>query len=206
MIRHMRTTQITTNIGAEDNANGVCSLLSPKGQQQVASLLEHVKEELGDVVWCMPLSSLHITVCEIMQAKPYGEDKEVLFQRNQERYKQALRAVLHNVKPISVTFDRVEVSPQAIIIRGNDDHAFDDIRKKLVVALPLPKQTKQPPAIIHSSIARFTKEVDLSVVEAVVAKLSVSFTEVIAEFQLMHNVSPHNLSSEIAARFPLKIQ
>lgn len=202
----MQTTQVATDIGVKDNANGICSLLSPKGQRQVASLLEHIGKELGNAVWCMPLSSLHITVCEIMQAKPYTEDKEVLFQRNQEQYKQALRAVISNVEPIKVIFNRVEVSPQAIIIRGNNDHVFDDIRKKLVIALPLPEQTKQPPTIIHSSIARFTKEIDLSIVEAAVAKLSVSFTEIVTEFQLMHNVSPHNLNSEVAARFPLKAQ
>src|SRR5687767_2133135 len=143
----MRMTQIATNIGAKDNANGVCSLLSPKGQQQVASLLEHIRKELGDAVWCMPLSSLHVTVCEIMQVKPYPEDKEILFQRNQEQYKQALGTVLNNVRPIKVIFNRVEASPQAIIIRGSDDHAFDDIRKKLVASLPLPEQTKQPPTI-----------------------------------------------------------
>ncbi len=200
----MTTTQIATNIGAKDNANGVGALLSPVGQQQVASLLEQVSKELGDAVWCMPLSSLHITVCEIMQAKPYPEDKEVLFQRNLERYKQALKSVLNDAEPIEVTFNRVEASPQAIIIRGSDDHAFDAIRKGLVTSLPLPAQTKQPPTIIHSSIARFTKEIDFSIVEAAIAKLSVSFTEIITEFQLMHNVSPYNLSSEVAARFPLK--
>lgn len=202
----MLMTQAATNIGAKDNANGVCSFLSLNGQQQVASLLEYISKELGDVVWCMPLSSLHITVCEIMQAKPYPEDKEILFQRNQERYKRALGAVLGGVEPIKIVFDRVEASPQAIIIRSSDDHAFDDIRKKLVTSLPLPEQTKQPPTIIHSSIARFTKEIDLSIVEAVVAKLNVLFTEIITEFQLIHNVSPHNLSSEVAARFPLKAQ
>lgn len=202
----MTTTQIATNIGTKDNANGVCALLSPVGQQQVASLLEQISKELGDVVWCMPLSSLHITVCEIMQAKPYPEDKEALFQQNQEQYKQALRAVLSNLEPIKVLFNRVEASPQAIIIRGSNDHVFDDIREKLVTSLPLPEGTKQPPTIIHSSIARFMKEIDFSIVEAVIAKLNVSFTQIITEFQLMHNVSPHNLHSEVAARFPLGTQ
>lgn len=138
-----------------------------------------------------------------MQAKPYPEDKELLFQRRKAHYEDVLEEVLSDTEPIEVIFDRIEVSPQAIIIRGSDDHAFDAIREKLIKLLPLPEQTKQPPTIVHSSIARFTKEVDLRVVEQVIAKLKIDFQETITEFQLIHNGSPHMLDYEIAARFPL---
>ena len=200
IIGPMQTTQIATDIGRKDNANGVCSLLSPNGQRQVVEILKQLDKELGDGIWCMPPESLHITLCEIMQAKAYREDKEVLFQRNRGRYDRALSMALKGVGPIEILFDHLEVSPNAIIIRGSDDSALDAIRSRLVELLPLPIETKQPPTIVHSSIARFTKELDLSVVESIVAKLHVSFAETITEFQLIHNGSPHMLNHEIASR------
>ena len=199
----MRTTQIATDIGRKDNANGVCSLLSSKGQRQVIEILKQLNDELGDSVWCMPPSSLHITLCEIMQARAYPEDKEVLFQRNLDRYKHALDTVLNEVGPIEILFDRLEVSPNAIIIRGSDDTALNAIRSRLVELLPLPVETKQPPTIVHSSIARFTKELDLSMVESIVARRHVSFSETITEFQLIHNGSPHMLNYEVVFRHSL---
>ena len=102
-----------------------------------------------------------------------------------------------------MNFNRVEVSSQAIIIRGSDDRAFDAIRTQLVELLPLPSATKQPPTIVHSTIARFTRELDLKTVQSVIAQLNISFTETITEFQLLHNVSPHMLSYEVVARYPL---
>ena len=201
--KFVQTTKIATDIGKKDNANGICSLLSPEGQHRVAKVLKQLSDELGDDIWCMPPASLHITLCEITQAKPYPEDKEVLFQHNQSQYKRALDAALSGVKPIDVVFDRLEVSPDAIIIRSNDDNALHAIRSQLVDLLPLPAETKQPPAIVHSSIARFTKELGLDMIEPIVAKLHISFTETIAEFQLIHNGSPHMLNYQIASRHPL---
>lgn len=199
-------TEVATNIGVKDNANGVCALLSQEGQGRVAALVKLLSKELEEGVWYMLPEALHITVCEIMQAKPYPKDKEALFQANQNRYKRALEDVLSDVGPIQILFDRVEVSSQAIIIRGNDDHIFDSVRAELAKSLPLPPETKRPPTIVHCSIARFTKELDLAMVESVVAKTNILFTETVGEIQLMHNVSPHNLNYEVAARFPLRSQ
>jgi hypothetical protein len=199
----MEMTQVATNIGDKDNACGVCALLSVDGRQEVKRLLEQLDERLGDTIWCMPTGSLHMTLCEIMQAKPYAEDKEALFNRNLDGYRTALDKAFSGIPPIKVVFDQIEVSPQAIIIRGSDDGTFNALRAQLVDSLPLPTETKRPPDIIHSSIARFTKAVDLSIVEAAVAELNMSFTELVTEFQLMHNGWPHMLNYELATRYPL---
>jgi len=201
----MRTTQIVTDIGRKDNANGVCTFLSPESQRQVIKVLKQLNDELGDTIWCMPSCSLHITLCEILQAKTYPEDKELSFQRNLDQYKHALDTVLTNVKPIEILFDRLEVSPNAIIIRGSDDTVLNTVRSQLVELLPLPAGTKQPPTIVHSTIARFTKELDVSIVESIVGRLQISFSEIITEFQLIHNGSPHMLDYKIASRHSLSM-
>lgn len=199
----MTTTQIATDIGKQDNANGICALLSPVSQQRVTEILQRITDQIPDGIWCMPPSSLHITLCEIMQAKPYAEDKEVLFQRNADQYRHALKAILKDTEPIEITFDRIEVSPHAIIIRGSADEVLQAMRSELIELLPLPPGTKLPPTIVHSSIARFTRELNLKTVESIVAGLPISFTETITEFQLVHNGSPHMLNYEIDSRYPL---
>ncbi len=199
----MNTTYIATDIGKKDNANGICALLSVNGQLQVAKILKQITDQVPEGIWCMPPRSLHITLCEIMQAKTYHEDKEVLFQKHFNQYQRALNTALKDVRPIEILFDRVEVSPNAIIIRGNNDTALATIRSKLVESLPLPAETKQPPTIVHSSIARFTQGLDMAKLESVISKLDISFTETITEFQLIHNGSPHMLNYEIASHHPL---
>lgn len=196
-------TQIADNIGSKDNGCGICSLLSPLLQQEVLKIQLKLQRELSDNIWCMPLKSLHITLCEILQNKPYTLDKNLLFEQNKDKYVLAISEALKNQHPIEILFNRIEASTQAIIIRGDDDKVLDNIRHKLVESLPLPVSTKLPPTIVHSSIARFTKEVDLDKVESVVQSLKFSFTETIQEFQLVHNVWPHMLNYDVFKRFTL---
>jgi hypothetical protein len=199
----MLKTEINTTIDitAPDNDCIAVALLSETGQQQLTSLLEGLRERLGDTIWPMPAAALHITLCEIIQPKPYIEDKAALL-KNFPHYEAVLEEIL-TMPPIPITFDTIEVSPQTIIVRGRDNGTFNRIREQLVEKLPLPNETKSPPDIIHSSIARYTKEVDMEEVKAVVADFSISFVETISEFQLLRQTAPHLLNYIIARRYAL---
>ena len=170
----MITTQATNNIGMPDNAFALVSLLSESAKHQVSQLLNELSKELGGSVWVMPNNALHVTLCEIIQAKDYSEDKQELYDRHSSEYENITYEILTTFKPIDVTFDTIEVSPQAIIIKGTDDGSFEKIRKELVDRLPLPSETKMPPNIIHCSIGRFTKKVPLNQVETIVGRHTIN--------------------------------
>jgi hypothetical protein len=70
--------------------------------------------------------------------------------------------------------------------------------------LPLPRETKMPPDIIHSTIARFTREVDVDLVRSIVTNFGVNFVETISEFQLLRQTAPHLVNFRVARRYPLR--
>jgi hypothetical protein len=201
----MAQTQIAPSLGvtAPDDDYLVVALLSKSAQQIITSLLGEFSPQLDGVIWPMPAASLHSTLCQIIQPKPYAEDKAALYRNNYHHYEAVLEEVLSQIKPIEIVFNVIEVSPQAIIVRGEDGGVCNQIRAQLVEKFPLPKETKLPPDIVHSSIARFTKEVDLEEVRAVVEGRNINFTETVREFQLLRHTSPHLLRYEVKCRYML---
>ncbi len=199
----MLNTRVQDDIGRKDNGCAVVSLLSRTAQEAIVRLQGQLSEQLGDALWLMPPTSLHTTLCEIIQPKPYEQDKHLLYEKNHAEYEAVLAEVLSHYPPIRVAFDTLEVSPQAIIILGNDNGIFNKIRAELIEYLPFPKETKKPPDVVHSSIARFTKEVDIEKVRAVAKQLNVNFTEVVQEFQFMYPVWPHLFHYDVVSRYGL---
>jgi hypothetical protein len=81
---------------------------------------------------------------------------------------------------------------------------FNQIRAQLVQTLPFPSETKQPPDVVHSSIARYTKELDLSEVQRIIDKHSILFEEIVSEFQLLYPIQPHLLNFDVVRRYSLQ--
>jgi hypothetical protein len=199
----MMNTIPANNIGSEDNGCAIVTLLSSLAQQKVKNLQSELLRELDGAIWPMPASSLHSTLCEIIQPKPYQENKAVIYTEHHEEYEAALAEVLADHGPIRVVFNKIEASPYAIVIMGDDGGAFNQIRAALLKTLPFPAETRLPPDVVHSSIARFTKEIDVSKVQAIIVRHSILFEETVSEFQFMYPVWPHLLQYEIVRRYPL---
>lgn len=185
----METTQIADYIGKSDTAYVLAALLSKDTRQIVGKLLTLLSGEIGEGLYTMPPNALHITLCEIIQPKPYAQDKQRMCETHRVSYEAAPAEILKGVRPIKVHFNKLIVSPQAITIQGQDDGTFEVIRRQLVKQLPLPDETKLPPDIIHSSIARFTKELDLEKIREVVARHSIDCEEIVEEFKLVSNLA-----------------
>jgi hypothetical protein len=199
----MNYTVPATNIGSKDNGCIVVTLLSPLAQRQISNLLSELSGELGEAIWPMPASSLHSTLCEIIQPKPYTEDKATLYRDNHTAYEAALQQTLSHYGPIPVTFNRIEASPHAIVVFGDDGGVFNTIRAELLKTLPFPAETKLPPDAVHCSIARYTQEIDLLRAQDVVARHSISFEEIVSEFQFVYPAWPHMLQFDVVRRYPL---
>jgi 2'-5' RNA ligase len=171
----------------------------------ITRLLNDLAAELPDVIWPMPPEQLHITLCEIIQPKPYSQDKEVLYKLHKEQYETVPAQTLSAFPKFTITFDTIEVSPQAIIVKSSNSDSLNSIREKLVSKIELPKETRTPPDISHSSIARYLKEVDLEIVQKVVARHKIDIKEEIVEFKLLRNEVLPLQKYEVIRTFPLAV-
>jgi DNA-binding NarL/FixJ family response regulator len=185
----MRTNK--TEYSDEQNIGyAIVAILSDDAKEQIISLLNELSTELPNVLLKMQASQLHITLCEIIQPKPYTQDKEELYERHREEYENIPQQILAAIPNFTVTLDVIEASPQAIIVRSADPTSFNTIRSQLVQNMQFPSETRTPPDIIHSSIARYISEVDMEIVQKVIARHTISIKENITQFKLIRTVIP----------------
>jgi hypothetical protein len=171
-------------IGQRVTGYGYGTLLPKETQTQIGILLREMEKELPGILWPMPTETLHITLCEIIKPKESSPEDDNFFGEHQREFEEIPARILSDTKKIAVRFAAIEATTQAIIIKGMDDGSIAAIRKQFVDNLPLP-QGVRPPNIIHSSIARYMREVDLEHVKKVTAKHHISIEAVISEFDLV---------------------
>lgn len=142
---------------------------------------------------------------EIVQTKDYSEDtKDALFERHEQEYRNVPKKVLSDFERQSVIFDTIEVSQNAIIIRASDSEFFNLLRKELTSSLTLPQETKNPPDVTHSTIARFSKEVDLNKIQQMLSSLKFEHREDVDEFRLLTDLVPPDFNHKTLEVFSLK--
>jgi hypothetical protein len=183
----MKKTTAAQWLNEEKVGYWVGSFLSPKNQQKIAGFQAALQRELPGVIWTMPdVTQQHITLFEIvMTFRDYPEDRDEIFERHRAGIDAELRAQLANQGPIAVTLDTLEVSPAAIILRGTDDGSFQRIRNAVSGKHLLPNGTRTPPDIVHSSLARYVKEVDVEDVRSVLARYRLNLVQTVTEFEMV---------------------
>jgi hypothetical protein len=183
-----RQTETSEFLKQPIDAYALVAIFSPEAKKVIGELLAKLQKEIGDGLWPMPVDALHITLCEIVEPKPYSQNRQDLFEAHAADYLDKPALAISNIGPVTVNFNKVEASNKAIIIRGEDDGSLNAIRHRLVESMPLPDETKNPPDIIHCSIARFTQNLDFDQIQQIVARHSLDFTEIIKEFLLVNSL------------------
>jgi hypothetical protein len=183
----MEKTIVADWIDEERIGYAVCAFLSPENQQKIADLQAELSKELPGIIWTMPdITQQHMTLFEIvMTFRDYPEDREAIFDQCRAGIEAELKAQLAKQGPITVTLDTLEASSSAIIVRGTDDGSFQRIRDGINSKHLLPEGTRTPPDIIHSSLARYIKEVDVEHVRSVLARYQLKFTQTVTEFEMI---------------------
>lgn len=199
----MEKTQIAEYIDQPGNSYVYVALLSVALRTRISELLQNLQQTIGDGLYTMPGEALHITLCEVIESKPYSQNVQQMYDERAQSLIDVPARILQSVTPISVHFNSIEVSPQAIIIRGKDTGSFAAIRAALATQLPLPPETKQPPTIIHCSIARFTKAIDLERVKELASDFTIDEQETIQAFHLVHTTRLPFSQYTVIRSFPL---
>jgi hypothetical protein len=167
-------------------------------------LIQQLGGHFKDAIFKPALPALHITLFDwVAPLIDFGQDKHRMFEQLQPAYDQALEAILAAEKPITVVFDQLKASPNTIYIEGRDDGTFKRIRDRFIEMVELPEGAKQPPAIVHSSLARFVKPIDLEEARTFLATKQISFTEEVRNFRLLHAVNEPPLHLEVLKNYPI---
>lgn len=190
-------------VGNENLGYALLALVSENTKNQIIDLLDNLTAKLPGILWPMPRDQLHITLCEIIQSKTYTQDKEALYKLHSDEYEEVPARILSTMPRFTVALDIIEASPQAVIVRSNDASRFNAIRARLLANMQLPSETRTPPDIIHSSIARYLKETELERVQEVVARHKIIIEEEISEFKLIRSEIPPLQKYEVLKTYPL---
>jgi hypothetical protein len=185
----MKNTVETAQTPSDDEFS-IVATFSEQSLSRLKSIQDYLKEYLGDSIWLTPQRALHSTLTEIICDREYPTPRNKLFINWYERYGQLVAETLFDIPSFYLTFSEIEVSTRAIIIRTATSEAFNDIRTKLLSKIELPEGTKMPPAIIHCTLARFSRSISLEDVVKLTQNIPCDITEHIASFKLLKDLGP----------------
>lgn len=178
---------------------------SSQGKEAIGKLQNIIIQELNHSIWCPPTETLHVTLMDwLAPLVKYEIPTAELFAKYYPQYHKALEEILKNQKPISIRFNEIKVSPKAIFIQGEDDGTYEKIRNNFLRQITLLPETKQPPRIIHSTIACFTDEINLESLNKFISSLSVDFVETINNFRLVNETETPMQKYNILKEYHLK--
>lgn len=178
---------------------------SDANSEILSKLIAEIETEFGDSVFCMPEDSLHITLFDwIAPLVDYGgQDKAVLFEQIKDSYGDAITEILDTIEPFAITLNEIRVSPTTIYITGEDSGQFQEIRQRFLDQITLLPDTKQPPTIIHSSLGRFTKPIQMDRVREFLAKRTLDITQPVETFRLVKTSREPMLEYEVLKTYRL---
>lgn len=201
----MSKTQAVEWINKPSEGYVMNTLFSEENASTIMKLVDTLNQRYGSSVFCMPKESLHITLLDLVAplVDYGGKNKQALFKGIYGDYDAALSKILAHEQSFDVVFDTLHVAPTTIFISGHDNGQFERIRNKYLDTVELLPGTKRPPRIIHSSLARFTEEIDLAEVEEFIASQSILLQQPIKSFQLVHTFREPMLEFEALKTYSL---
>jgi len=175
-------------VGEEHLGFVINAAFSKENTNIITTWLEGLHEVAAEGVYTMKPEGLHITVLDwVAPLFDYeGVDKRRLYDELRPSYDAAFRRITDNIEPFDVHFTELRVTPGSIILVGQDRGQFQSLRQELMNSVDLPKGGKQPPTIVHSSLARFVApEIDLAPLEEYARNNPLDLTQRIDEFHLV---------------------
>jgi len=178
---------------------------SNDNQKRIADVQIKLDKRLPGVLWLAPLESLHITLFDwIAPLIDYGKSKEELFQLIHADYDQAMIDTLKKYDPIKIKFNELEVSQNAVILKGQDSGEYEKIRNQLLERMDLLPGTKLPPKIIHTSIARYKNSVPIDEITSATKDIPVDINHLTSNFRLVKETLDPMLRFEVLKRYALE--
>jgi hypothetical protein len=160
-----------------------------ESQKAIQTLQQKFANQFGDAIYLPKPGTLHITLMDwLAPLVDYDRDKDELIKEIYDEYDKALEESIEDIAPIAVTFNNIGVSKEAIYLMGEDQGQYQEIRNRFLGKVTLLPNTKRPPQIIHTTIARYLEPIDFEPVQDFVATQSISFPHTTDMFRLFRTV------------------
>lgn len=178
---------------------GVAYELTPRDQEQFATMRQTLSRQLGDDIYLLPAPALHISITHITAAKDGDAHYKAyvdFYEEHQQEYIATLTEVTKDLSPFKLTFHGLRASSQAIIARAEPSEGIGKIREALA---PLPKLDGRniEPSFVHSTQARYRKSVSLEDIQKHIEPIDFAATLEVNSIQLVRTakglVEPHNI-------------
>lgn len=187
-----------------DNEYSIVSLLNGDCLEEAIAIQSKLKTLFGDAIWLQEPPSLHITLMEIICDTDYGElSRAKFFQDWYTAYNSTTKNVLSQLAPFDLVFDELLVSQRAIIIKTSQSEELNTIRARLLGKTTLPHDTKNPPDITHSTLARFTAPLNLQDVIDGIKDTKILAKQRVTEFSLVRDLGPPTFNGTPTEHYPL---
>lgn len=175
-------------LGGEDRTYVLVAVPSEGVIDAISVVQSKLVESFPNAIWAMPHAALHITLLELMQRGEFSVDKDDFYLQNKSRIHTSIMKILSLAKPIRLHFDSIVVSQDAVTVQSSDVAECNKLRSGLVAQLILPPDTKAPPPIVHSSIARYKSPVPAAHIERVVANINIDVSMTVQYFELRRTI------------------
>jgi 2'-5' RNA ligase len=180
----------------------IASPVSDELARVIAQVQAALKERFADAIWPVPRESLHITFNALspifgshnIDSAPGSPAPE---------YTEAFRKLTAKQPPIKLLFDTVEAFPAAIILKAQDDGSYHSLRSRFNESVKLPKGTKATPNIIHTTICKFHRSIDLDEVKDFLATKSIEVNTLVSEFRVVREKILYMVDYDILERVML---
>ncbi|HEX8227141.1 MAG TPA: hypothetical protein VF572_04720 [Candidatus Saccharimonadales bacterium] len=201
----MDKTQVSNWLGQKHEGYAVNTEFSDQNAAVITRFLSDMQATFGEDIFVMPRKSMHITLLDwIAPLLDYGgQDKSALYEQVYTEYDAAMSDAIGSHQPFNIRFNELAVFPNTVVLLGLDDGQFADIRRRFVDNVRLLPDTKLPPQIIHSSLIRFRKELDMDAVKATVAGHKIDLVQPVTDFRLVHTTAEPLAEFEIIKRYHL---
>ena len=129
----------------------------------IKEIQDTIAKKFGrEYFWFPDFNTLHVTIAHIISPdSTYSQPPYEAYRAIADQADLSLKNAIQPYKSIKITFDTIQAFQSAIIVTGNDDGSMDSIRNSFVSNVLLPHETRRPPNIIHSTIARFLHPLDV---------------------------------------------
>lgn len=185
----------------------VIAPLSNESKRAIGDIQARFVSQFGkDNLWVPTEDQLHITFSHIISPDAdYAESRSELFSRVGPLASAVLEKTVVHPFALTTRFDTIEAYPSAVILKASDDGSFQRLRQDFINNFDIPPGTRMPPEIIHTTLLRFRKPVDLNEVQQLTQEIMAEFEpfeENTTKLQMIHEKKIFVQDHEVLEEFP----